>query len=160
MSPKKRQRRKPRRATPWPTPATDRGATPRERTVSRTPVVIDDPPDRRVTALWVVLTLLWLLGTPLALVNLVLVVTNAQTAALSTPGGPPADVVTDIGNGLVWVLIMALAVPAASAVTALILRRTIAAIGFTTALVVSAVPLLVIMPPADLWQALATHFTS
>ncbi|WP_116246957.1 hypothetical protein [Nocardiopsis sp. FIRDI 009] len=164
MSSKKRRRRKPHRAAPRSTSATAPGPTPRERTVSRTPLVMDDPPDRRVTALWVVLTLLWLLGTPLALLNLVLVVTDAQEAALAGPdpttGGPPAQVVTDVGNGLVWVLVMALVVPAASAVAALFLRRRIAAIGFTAALVVSAVPLLVIMPPADLWRALVTHFTS
>ncbi|MEV2276889.1 hypothetical protein AB0I72_15040 [Nocardiopsis sp. NPDC049922] len=164
MSPKKRTRRKPQRPAPAAERATGEDALPRKRTLSRTPVVIDDPPDRRVTALWVVLTLVWLLGTPLALVNLTFVVMDAQEAAYTTPdpatGGTPADLVTDVGNALVWVLVTALVVPAASAVAAVCLRRRIAAIGFATALVVSAVPLLVVMPPADLWQALVTHFTT
>ncbi|WP_262391873.1 hypothetical protein [Nocardiopsis sp. CNR-923] len=43
---------------------------------------------------------------------------------------------------------------------ALWLRRKIAAIGFATALAVSALPLFLVMPPADLWQALVTHFTT
>ncbi|MFI6578579.1 hypothetical protein ACIBFB_22575 [Nocardiopsis sp. NPDC050513] len=164
MSPKKRTRRTPQR----PAPATGRtpgdDPLPRKRTISRTPVVIDDPPDRRITALWVLLTLVWLLGTPLAMVNLMFVVMDAQEAAYLAPdpttGNAPADLVTDVGNALVWVLVTALAVPAASTAAALWLRRRIAAIGFAAALAVSAVPLLVVMPPADLWQALVTHFTT
>ncbi|WP_159940243.1 MULTISPECIES: hypothetical protein [unclassified Nocardiopsis] len=161
MSPKKRRRRKAPRTAPGdaPRPA-DGGPRPASAPVSRTPVVIADPPDRRITALWVVLALVWALGTPLSLAHLLFVVMDLQEAALTAtdPTAPlPQASVDAVGNALVWVLVLALAVPAASAAAALALRRRIAAIGFTTALAVSALPLLWVMPPAELWDALRTH---
>lgn len=156
MSPKKRQRRK----TPRPhTPQQHQSTTePPTTKINRTPVVIDDPPDRRITALWVALGLLWLLGTPLALANLLFEFMDLQEAVLSDPtAGPSAHSVDAVGNALIWVLALALLVPAASAAAALVLRRKIAAIGFTAALLVSALPLLWLMPPAELWDALSTH---
>ncbi|MFD6952133.1 hypothetical protein A6A08_18920 [Nocardiopsis sp. TSRI0078] len=166
MSPKKRRRRKARRPDTAHTPRADTGQantaphTPARR-ISRTPVVVTDPPDRKITALWVVLALLWALGTPLALANLLFVVMDLQEAALNVqdPAAPPPQENVDaIGDALVWVLVLALAVPAASAAAALVLRRRIAAIGFTTALVAAALPLLWVMPPAELWDALRAHF--
>ncbi|OOC53822.1 MULTISPECIES: hypothetical protein [Nocardiopsis] len=166
MSPKKRKRRRAHQPDTTPTQAPQANTehtgttqhTPGER-ISRTPVVLTDPPDRRITALWVGLALLWALGTPLALANLLFVFMDLQGAAPSAqnPTAPPPESVDAIGDALVWVLVLALVVPAASAVTALVLRRKIAAIGFTTALVVAAVPLLWVMPPAQLWDALLTH---
>ncbi len=165
MSPKKRKRRRAQRPDTAPTAPPqgqsepDPGPLPRTGSVSRTPVVVADPPDRRITALWVVLTLVWLLGTPLALANLLFVFMDLQESVIyAAPDAPVApESLEPVGNALVWVLVLALVVPAASAVTALVLRRRIAAIGFTAALVVSALPLLWVMPPAELWDALSTH---
>ncbi|WP_150251381.1 hypothetical protein [Nocardiopsis deserti] len=165
MSPKKRKRRRAQRPDTAPTAPpreeSEPGPGPLTRTggVSRTPVVVTDPPDRRITALWVVLSLVWLLGTPLALANLLFVFMDLQeTVIYAAPDAPVApESLEPVGNALVWVLVLALVVPAASAVTALVLRRRIAAIGFTAALVVSALPLLWVMPPAELWDALRTH---
>lgn len=165
MSPKKRKRRKAPRTdttTPASPPAGGQDTGQREATTkaSRTPVVIADPPDRKITALWALLALLWLLGTPLALANLLFVAMDLQEAApaLHNPNTPPPQQSVDaVGNALIWVLALALLVPAASAITALVLRRTIAAIGFTTALLASALPLLWVMPPAQLWDALRAH---
>ncbi|PDP89674.1 hypothetical protein CQJ94_00470 [Glycomyces fuscus] len=165
MSPKKRKRRKAQRPdTAMPAPPREQSApdtgrrTPKPRT-DRTPVVLSDPPDRRITALWVALTLVWLLGTPLALANLLFVFMDLQEAVLhAAPDAPPPQEGLDsVGDALVWVLVLALLVPAASAVAALVLRRKIAAIGFTAALAASALPLLWVMPPAELWDALRTH---
>ena len=83
-----------------------------------------------------------------------------QEAALATSGDPTAAPdLSAVGNALIWVLVLALLVPAASAVAAAVLRRRIAAIGFTAALVASAVPLFWVMPPPDLWDALRAHLT-
>lgn len=162
MSPKKRKRRKAQRPDTAPHPqesTAEPGPLPPAASVSRTPVVVAEPPDRRITALWVVLTLVWLLGTPLALANLLFVFMDLQESVIhAAPDTPvPPESLDPVGNALVWVLILALAVPAASAVAALVLRRRIAAIGFTAALAVSALPLLWVMPPAELWDALTTH---
>lgn len=123
-------------------------------------MVIADPPDRRITALWVVAALLWFLGTPLALANLLFSVMDLQqaTTTLTDPTAPPPPANVDaVGNALIWVLLTALAIPATSTIAALLLRRKIAAIGFATALVISALPLLWLMPPTELWDALRTH---
>ncbi|RKS08868.1 hypothetical protein DFP74_4591 [Nocardiopsis sp. Huas11] len=166
MSPKKRQRRKAAPQRPRTTdhdqaaPTGPDQATARPRT-ERTPLVLPDPPDKRLTALWVALTVLWALGTPLALANLLFAALDMQEAALTTGADPtaPAPDISSVGNALIWVLVLALVVPAASAVAAAILRRKIAAIGFTAALVVSAVPLFWVMPPPDLWDALRAHLS-
>ncbi|MDT0331947.1 hypothetical protein [Nocardiopsis lambiniae] len=154
MSPKKRRQRKrqedrPRETAVPPAPAAG------ERKVSRTPVAVEDPPDRRVTALWVVLALLWGLGTPLALA--ILLFTTLDAAAVDPTGPGAREAVDSIGNALIWLLVLALVVPASAAIAAAVLKRTIAAIGFTAALIVSAVPLFWVMPPAELWDALRTH---
>lgn len=171
MSPKKRKSRKPR-----PTHTTDNAGTDKTGTdttdtkhqahaerpnLRRTPVVINDPPDRRITALWVVLATLWALGTPLALAFLLFTVMDLQEAlwmAQDPNAPPPQDMLSSIGNALVWVLILALLVPLASAVAATLLRRKIAALGFAAAFTVSALILFLLMPPTELWQALRTHF--
>ncbi|MES0832909.1 hypothetical protein [Nocardiopsis tropica] len=166
MSPKKRKRRKDRPTTPVSAaaPRTREADAPPARTegrISRNPVVVADPPDRRITLLWVVLTLVWALGTFLALANLLFTAMDLQDAAVAAadPTAPaPQEAMDAVGNALVWVLVLALGVPAGGAVTALVLRRRIAAIGFTAALVLSAAPLLWVMPPAELWDALRAHF--
>ncbi|WP_304455010.1 hypothetical protein [Nocardiopsis sp. YSL2] len=167
MSPKKRQRRKaapqrPRTTGQDHSPASGQGDQPATgpRTDRTTPLVLPDPPDKRITALWVALTVLWALGTPLALAHLLFTALDMQEAALAAGGDPTATPdLRAVGNALIWVLVLALAVPAASAAAAAILRRKIAAIGFTAALVVSALPLFWVMPPPDLWDALRAHLT-
>jgi hypothetical protein len=162
VSPKKRKRRKDQRPDTAPAERQSGPGT-GQRTqaggVSRTPVVVADPPDRRITALWVALALVWLLGTPLALANLLFVFMDLQDAVLhAAPDAPvPQEGLDSVGDALVWFLVLALLVPAVSAAAALVLRRRIAAIGFTAALAASALPLLWVMPPAELWDALRTH---
>ena len=155
MSPKKR---KPR---PTHNTGTGRGDQHTHSTPSRTPVHIPDPPDRRITALWVVLAALWALGTPLALAFLLFTVMDMQEALwmAETPDAPPPqEMLSAVGNTLVWILVLALLVPLGSAVAATILRRKIAALGFTAAFTVSALTLFLLMPPAELWEALRVHF--
>lgn len=173
MSPKKRQRRKPDhdKDTQDQQPRQDEqapGSTedqtePGTRTISRTPVVIKDPPDRRITGLWVTMTILWALGTPVAVAYLLFIFLNMQDQMMNMQdptGAPPQDMLSSLGTALLWVLILGLLVPLASAVTALILRRKIAAIGFTAALALTALPLFLLMPPTELWQALTAHLGS
>lgn len=153
MSPKKRKPRK-----PHTTPGTNRGTQKHTRT---TPVHIPDPPDRRITALWVLLATLWALGTPLALAFLLFTVMDMQEAlwlAQDPNAPPPPETLSTIANTLIWVLILGLLVPLGSAVAATALRRKIAALGFATAFTLSALTLFLLMPPTELWEALRAHF--
>ncbi|GHC80239.1 hypothetical protein GCM10007079_19050 [Nocardiopsis terrae] len=174
MSPKKRNRRKSHQGPAPRTAETEQGRTepgrltpgrvPEKRPLNRTPLTVTEPPDRRITVLWVILWCLWALGTPLALAALLF----AGLDSMNTPADPTMtdpDLLAEqqdqnlkaIGNALVWFLVMAWAVPAAGATTALILRRTMAAIAFTTALALSVALTLWVMPPTELWAALSTH---
>lgn len=177
MSPKKRNRRKPQQqgSEEPQAPATEQGRLepgqlPDKRPVSRTPVAVTDPPDRRVTVLWTILWVLWALGSPLALAAVLFAGLNAFEAvadpSMSDPGAMPdpallaeqeAQAVRSIGTALVWFLIMAWVVPAVGAVTAAVLRRKMAAIAFTVALALSVGLLLLVLSPTDLWGALSTH---
>ncbi|WP_017586559.1 hypothetical protein [Nocardiopsis ganjiahuensis] len=176
MSPKKRNRRKPhQQGSPPPAPATEQGRLepgriPDRRPVSRTPVVVAEPPDRRLTVLWAVLWVLWALGSPLALAAVLFAGLSAFEAvadpALTDPGamGDPAllaeqeaQAVRSIGTALVWFLVMAWVVPAAGALTAAVLRRKKAAIAFTVALALSVGLLLLVISPVELWDALSAH---
>ncbi|GAA1116630.1 hypothetical protein [Nocardiopsis metallicus] len=182
MSPKKRNRRKPQQGTPRPAPGAEHqgdppqagrlepGQTPKKRPVSRTPVALTEPPDRRVTVLWVTLWVLWALGSPLALTALLFTALNAfemaADPAIMEPGAmvdpallaeQQAEAVRAIGTALVWFLIMAWLVPAVGAVTAAVLRRKMAAIAFTVALALSVGLLLLVVPPVELWEALSAH---
>ncbi len=163
MSPKKRKSRRTRqdraRTTPEPTEAGRVAQEPGARgRVSRTPVVLDDPPDRRITALWVVLALVWGLGSPLALAMLLFTTMDAAAVDPADPAAA-AGAVDSIGTALIWLLVLALVVPGVSAVAAVVLRRRIAAIGFTVALAVSAGLIFWAMPPAELWDALRSHLS-
>ena len=174
MSPKKRKRRKPQEQ-PATTPAREAeqgrvppGTTPEKRTLKRTPVVVASPPDRRVTALWVVLWIAWALGTPLALAGLLF--TGLDTGP--APGDPRMDdpetaahlvaeqqqqAVRAMGNALVWLLVMAWGVPALGTVLALALRRKMAALCFVVALALSVTLLFLVAPPTEIWDALSAH---
>lgn len=174
MSPKKRNRRKPQQGSDQQGPdqqpdnpdqgRVDPGHTPEKRPISRTPVTVQGPPDRRITVLWVILWSLWALGSPLALAALLFAGLDAFEATADPALADPAQAadiaeqaVRTIGNALIWLLILAWGVPAIGAVTALILRRKMAAIAFSVALALSVGLLLLAMPPADLWGALTTH---
>lgn len=173
MSPKKRKRHKPNTRTHRP-PQGARpgrippGTTPDKRPLERTPVVVASPPDRRVTALWVILWLLWALGTPLALAALLFagMDTGIDPAdpRLDDPEAAPAllheqqqQTLRTIGNTLFWLLAMAWAVPTIGTLTALFLRRTMAAIAFALALTLSVISILLLAPPGQLLDALTTH---
>lgn len=176
MSPKKRNRRKPPQGEPKPAPGTEHesgplpagrlhpGHTPKKRPVSRTPLTLTEPPDRRVTVLWVILWVLWALGSPLALTALLFAGLNAfemvADPALSEPAllaERQSQAVRAIGTALVWFLVMAWAVPALGAITAAVLRRKTAAIAFAVALALSVGLLLLVVPPTELWGALSAH---
>lgn len=175
MSPKKRKRNKPDPSAEQPEPTTEAETTTGTQTAtqtrsgrpSREPVRVPDPPDRRITALWVGLALLWALGTPLALANLLFTFMDLQEAAMAAEQDPaagefttvPGEHLSNLGTALIWVLILALAVPLLAAILAALLRRKIAFIGFTLALAATALPLFLLMPPAELFDALRTHFT-
>lgn len=158
MSPKKRKHHQP----DPPTPGHDTTTAPTHRP-GREPILIPDPPDRRITALWVGLALLWALGTPLALANLLFTFMDLQDTLANTQADPttplPGDHLSALGTALIWVLALALATPLLAAILAALLRRKIAFIGFTAALAATALPLFLLMPPAELWQALTAHFS-
>lgn len=176
MSPKKRNRRKPQQGSePQATDAAEQGRLepgqiPDKRPVSRTPVAVTDPPDRRVTVLWTVLWVLWALGSPLALTAVLFAGLNAFEMAADPAMMDPeamadpallaeqeAQAARSIGTALIWFLIMAWVVPAAGAVTAAVLRRKMAAIAFTVALALSVGLLLLVVSPVELWGALSAH---
>ncbi|WP_051415516.1 hypothetical protein [Nocardiopsis sp. CNT312] len=117
----------------------------------RTPLVIKDPPDRRLTALWILLGLTWLVGTPASLAALLF---HTMDAALDT-----ADSLTALRTSLAALLLTGLALPACAAATAALLRRPVPALLFTTALALTATPLLLTVAPAELWAALTTDLT-
>lgn len=160
MSPKKRKPRQPDPPTQDHDTTTDTAPT---RRPSREPVVVPDPPGRRITALWVGLALLWALGTPLALAHLLFTFMDLQDTlanAQADPSAPlPGDHLSALGTALIWVLALALAVPLIATILAALLRRKIAFFGFAAALAATALPLFLLMPPAELWQALTAHFS-
>ncbi|MGW8434951.1 hypothetical protein ACWGSK_03360 [Nocardiopsis sp. NPDC055551] len=174
MSPKKRKRRKPQEQ-PATTPTGEAeqgrvpaGTTPEKRTLKRTPVVVGSPPDRRLTALWVILWIAWALGTPLALAGLLFAGLGTDPA----PGDPRMDdpeaaaqlmaeqqrqAVRAMGNALVWLLIMAWGIPALGTTLALLTRRKMAALCFAVALALSLTLLFLVSPPTEIWDALSAH---
>lgn len=161
MSPNKRKRHQPE--PPPQDHDTTTAATEPARRPGREPVVVPDPPDRRITALWVGLALLWALGTPLALAHLLFTFMDLQetlAGAQADPSTPlPGDHLSALGTALIWVLVLALAVPLLATILAALLRRKIAFFGFAAALAATALPLFLLMPPAELWQALTAHFS-
>ena len=160
MSPKKRKRHQPDPPTHSHDTTT---ATEPARRPNREPVRVPDPPDRRITALWVGLALLWALGTPLALAHLLFTFMDVQQTLASTRADPstplPGEHLSALGTALIWVLALALAVPLLATILAALLRRKIAFFGFAAALAATALPLFLLMPPAELWQALTAHFS-
>lgn len=160
MSPKKRKRHRP---DPPAHEHETTTATAPTRRPNRQPVVVPDPPDRRITALWVGLALLWALGTPLALAHLLFTFMDLQDTLAGPQADPstplPGDHLNALGSALIWVLVLALAVPLTATILAALLRRKIAFFGFAAALTATALPLFLLMPPTELWQALTAHFS-
>ncbi|GHD19723.1 hypothetical protein [Nocardiopsis kunsanensis] len=160
MSPKKHKRPKHHPPTPGHDTTTETAPT---RRPGRAPVVIPDPPDRRITALWTGLALLWALGTPLALAHLLFTFMDLQDTLAHTRADPstplPGDHINALGTALIWLLALALAVPLLATLLAALLRRKIAFFGFAAALTATALPLFLLMPPTELWHALTTHFS-
>ncbi|MGW9637280.1 hypothetical protein [Nocardiopsis alba] len=174
MSPKKRKSRRTRQdralTTPAPTEAgrVAPGTTPDKRPLKRTPAVIASPPDRRVTALWVLLWILWALGTPMALAALLFAGLDTGVDPMDPRLEDPQtaqEVIAEhtdrtmraIGNALIWLLVFAWGVPALGTVCALALRRRMAAIAFGVALALSVTLLLLVAPPNELWDAVTAH---
>lgn len=173
MSPKKRKRQKPQERPAATSTEAEQGrvlpgTTPEKRTLKRTPVVVASPPDRRLTALWVILWIAWALGTPLALAGLLFTGLDAGTAPTDPLMDDPEaaarvmaqqqeQAVRAMGNAVVWLLVLAWGVPALGTTLALILRRWMAALSFAVALVISVTLMLLVVPPSDLWGALSAH---
>lgn len=131
MAPKKkRTSTRPRRPAP-PTPG-------------RTPT-----PGRWPALLWTVLALAWLGGSFASLTALFF----SGLTLLEAPH-PHDHLRRPVATALIWLLVCALAIPLGATAAALVLRRTIAAIGFATALALSALVLFTLMPPTHIWQAL------
>ncbi|MDA8370003.1 MAG: hypothetical protein M0026_09030 [Nocardiopsaceae bacterium] len=117
---------------------------PRQRTISRTPVAIDER-RRWPVALWSALTCAWLIGSPLFLVLYL-----AEGFALLN-----ATEITDTARRttalyLTGLVAAALGAPLAGALTAALLRRRIAAALFTLALLASAGALFTLASPAEI----------
>lgn len=173
MSPKKRKRQKPQEQPAATSAEAEQGrvlpgTTPEKRPLKRTPVVVASPPDRRLTALWVILWIAWALGTPLALAGLLFTgldtgpaptdpLMDDPEAAAQVMAQQQEQAVRAMGNALVWLLILAWGVPALGTTLALVLRRRMAALSFTVALVISVTLLLLVAPPNELWDALSAH---
>ncbi|GAA1074584.1 hypothetical protein [Nocardiopsis composta] len=153
MSPKKKNKNKrtrpagPRTA---PTPHRDRrdGESAAETPRRRTPVPLDGPP-RWPIALWSGLTALWLIGSALFFVLIL-----AEGLALMGETDPAPDALHTTALYLLGLIVCALAVPAAGAVTAALLRRRIAAAMFALATTASAIALFSLGSPAQLLDAL------
>ncbi|MFC4562294.1 hypothetical protein ACFO4E_10550 [Nocardiopsis mangrovi] len=157
MSPKKKNPRKPKAAPaagPRTTGAADHPPAPAPggRTVSRTPVVVDDR-RRWPVAVWIGLTLVWALGSPLFFLLYL-----AEGFAMLAQ-----EEITDAARRatasyLVALLACALVVPLAGAVAAAVLRRRIAAILFGVVLLGSGIALFSIAPPGEIAEALRGSF--
>ncbi|MFC3997524.1 hypothetical protein ACFOVU_16445 [Nocardiopsis sediminis] len=158
MSPKKKNPRKPKAAAPAaggpaagaadhpPAPA------PGGRTVSRTPVVLDDR-RRWPVVVWIALTLVWALGSPLFFLLYL-----AEGFALLGQEEASASSLRVTGSYLLALLVCALVVPLAGTVAAAVLRRRIAAILFGVVLAGSGALLFTIAPPGEIAAALRGSF--
>ncbi|GAA3984563.1 hypothetical protein FOF52_05810 [Thermobifida alba] len=139
MSPKKRKTRRPRPA---------RRTEPVSGVkVSRTPVVVEEPPPRWPMLVWGTLVVVWVLGTLAAFMRV-----------LASAGVMPEDVTDEVRShgawALLWMLVFALGTPLVGVVWAALLRRRVAAALFGCALLGSAAVLWLFAPPAEVWAAL------
>ncbi|GAA4901138.1 hypothetical protein [Streptomonospora salina] len=162
MSPKKKSKRPGRPAAPGPGPA-ESGPPAARRTgpataaasgVSRTPVVLDDR-RRWPAAVWTALAAVWALG---ASVFFVLFLAEGF-ALISRDQGAGASM-TAAAWYLLGLVVCALGAPVAGAVWAALLRRKIAAVLFSFALLVSAVALFSLDTPVGIAQAIGNGIAS
>ncbi|MDA2811764.1 hypothetical protein O4J56_14070 [Nocardiopsis sp. RSe5-2] len=160
MSPKKKNKNKRRTAaarTPAagasaPGPAADgTGGALKAPSRRRTPVPLDEPRPRWPLALWTLLALVWLGGTALFFI-LVL----AEGLAMMDHQSPQelAPSLRATAWYLIGMLTCALAVPAAGAATAALLRRKIAAGLFALATAASAIAVFTLAGPTEIIDAL------
>ncbi|MUL40642.1 hypothetical protein FZ103_05515 [Streptomonospora sp. PA3] len=119
--------------------------------VSRTPVVLDDR-RRWPVAVWTALAAVWALG---SLVFFVLFLAEGFAVISRGPGETAFASMSAASWYLLGLVVCALAAPLAGAVWAAVLRRRIAAILFTAALVCSAAVLFSLDSPAGIAQAIA-----
>lgn len=163
MSPKKQRTRKKSQPQPGPTPAStptstatdndDGGDASPRRTISRTPVVLDDR-RRWPLAVWTLLTLTWLLGTVVFFVLFL-----AEGFAMQTGSSSGDSAIRAAGGYLIGLLCCALLVPLAGTITAAVVRRRIAAILFGLVTLASAGALVPLGFPVDMISALAGAFS-
>ncbi|WP_017624515.1 hypothetical protein [Nocardiopsis chromatogenes] len=150
MSPKKKNKNKHKaaatRTAPGPAPA---GGTPEAPSRRRTPVPLDEPKPRWPLALWTLLTLAWLGGTALFFILIL-----AEGLAMMDARTPADPSLRTTAWYLLGMLTCALAVPAAGAATAAVLRRRIAAGMFALATAASAIALFTLAGPTELLAAL------
>ncbi|MDA2803935.1 hypothetical protein [Nocardiopsis suaedae] len=152
MSPKKKHKNKRNTAAapaaPGPAPAggTRTAEAPSRR---RTPVRLDEPKPRWPIALWTLLTLAWLGGTALFFLLIL-----AEGLAMMDPQRSAEPSLRATAWYLVGMVTCALAVPAAGAATAALLRRKIAAGLFTLATAASAIAVFTLAGPAQIIDAL------
>ncbi|GAB3473107.1 hypothetical protein [Nocardiopsis coralliicola] len=122
---------------------------PAETSRRRTPVVLDPPRKRWPVLLWCSLTAVWLGGSA---IFLALVLAEALFLFQSEEPDPAA--LRNMGAYLALLLFCGIAVPLGGAITAAVLRRRIAAIGFTVACIASIGVAVAVASPADYARAL------
>ncbi|WP_046470567.1 hypothetical protein [Allosalinactinospora lopnorensis] len=119
---------------------------------SRTPVVLDDR-RRWPLAVWTVLAVAWLGGSALFFVLYL-----AEGLNLLTSGEVTTEARRATAWHLIWLLVFALGTPLAGAITALVVRRKVAAAMFSAALLISAGALFSLAPPTEMLSAIRGAF--
>lgn len=122
------------------------------RTVSRTPVVLDAKP-RWPVAVWASAAFVWFFGTVLFFILYL-----AEGFAMLGQKEVTDSARHATGWYLIGLLVCALLVPLGAGVAAAVMRRRIAAIGFTVALVVSAAVLLFLASPGEFAMGISGAF--
>ncbi|GAA4936508.1 hypothetical protein GCM10023224_16700 [Streptomonospora halophila] len=168
MSPKKRSKKPGRSAGGARPPTGTAGAAPtrtapeQERKdaaasgVSRTPVVLDDR-RRWPVAVWAALTAVWTLG---SLLFFVLFLAEGFAMLGETDDGAASAGMRTAAWYLLGLVVCALVAPLAGAVWAALLRRRIAAILFTVALLLSGGALFSLDTPAGIAEAIGNGIAS
>jgi hypothetical protein len=140
VSPKKKRKTRDRR------PREGSTTEPVVRT-RREPVVVER--SRWPVLVWIVLAAVWAIGTPMFLVFLL-----AEAFAAADAQETSEELLRVLTGHLLGLVLCALAAPLAGTVTALVLRRRIAAVLFGACLLVSLVGLWVWWAPP--WELIAT----
>lgn len=118
--------------------------------VSRTPVVLDDR-RRWPILVWTLAALTWFLGSAVFFTLYL-----AEGLAMLNAGDITDKARSAAAWYLIWLLVFALLVPLATAVTAILARRKAAAVAFTAILALSALFLFSLAPPSSMLSAIST----